>query len=138
MIEGLGKPQIQNIGGADALQALLLAIEGVRVALEKSGDRYIWLDIDPEVGSGIPRYIPTDYGRQFEARINLVIEREAKRVWKRRLKARKADLAEHETELKQREEVIAALRSTLERQKAVANNWDEDLKKWKPGQPRTP
>ncbi len=77
LIEGLGKPQIQNIGGADALQALLLAIEGVRVALEKTGDRYIWLDIDPEFGSGIPGYIPTDYGRQFEARINLVIEREA-------------------------------------------------------------
>ncbi len=54
------------------------------------------------------------------------------------MKARKVDIAEYERELKQREEGLAALRSTLERQKAVAVNWEEDLKKWKPGQRRAP
>jgi uncharacterized protein DUF6968 len=37
LIEGLGKAKIQRVGGVDALQALLLAVEGARVALDKSG-----------------------------------------------------------------------------------------------------
>ncbi len=37
LIKGLGRPQIRTVGGGDSLQALLLAVEGARLTLDKSG-----------------------------------------------------------------------------------------------------
>jgi len=126
LIDGIGDSRVQKAGGVDALQALLMAIEGVRVTLERTGRRLVWLD--PEVGPDIPRYIPTVYGRHFEHRINLVIEREMKRAWEAKLKSRKADIATCEAELKQRKEAIAALEAELGKRKAAAAAWESNLK----------
>lgn len=99
----MGRPQIRSVGGADSLQALLLAVEGARVALDKTGSRFTWLETDPDkAGPGIPRYIPTHQGPRFEARVNLAIERESKRYFQRILKSRKANIVAFEAEVRQR------------------------------------
>jgi hypothetical protein len=137
LIKGLSRPQIHSVGGEDSLQALLLAVEGARVTLDKTGSRFTWLETDPDkAGTGIPRYIPMLRGPRFEARVNLAIERESKRDFQRILKTRKANIGEFEAEIRQRREVLAMLESALERRKAGAAAWEADLKKWKPEKTR--
>lgn len=123
---------MQRAGGVDALQALLLAVEGARIALEKAGSRFSWLDIDPDkAGSGIPRYIPIHFGPQYEARINMAIERENKRYFEDRLKTRTSNIKAFEAEVKARREVLSILEAALERRKARAAEWTTELKTWK-------
>lgn len=133
LTKGLGEPQIHSIGGADSLQALLLAVEMARVTLDKTGSHFTWLETDPDKsGTGIPRYIPMHQGPRFEARVNLAIERESKRYFQGRLKTRKANIAAFEAEIRQRREVLGMLEAVLERRKAGVAAWEDDLKKWKP------
>ena len=137
LIEGLSRPQIHSVGGADSLQALLLAVEGARVTLDKTGSRFTWLETDPDkAGTGIPRYIPTHKGPRFEARVNQAIERESKSYYQRILKTRKANIAAFEAEIRQRREVLAMLEAALEKRTAGAAAWEGDLKKWKPEKTR--
>lgn len=136
-VEGIGKTQVMKIGGADALQALLLAIEGARVALDKTGGIFFWLDSSSEgAGSGIPRFVPTNTGRLAEARINIAIERESKRFFQRTLNRRKVDIAACEAEVKKRREVLEILEDALKTRKARAAQWQADLKKWNPAKTR--
>jgi hypothetical protein len=133
LIKGLARPQIRSAGGADSLQALLLAVEGARVTLDKTGSRFTWLETDPDkAGPGIPRYIPTHQGPRFEARVNLAIERESKRYFQSILKIRKANIAAFEAEVKGRRETLALLEETLLKRKAGAAEWQANLKEWKP------
>ena len=131
LIDGIGDSRVRKAGGVDALQALVMAIEGIRVTLEGTGRGLVWLY--PKVGPDIPRYIPTAYGRRFEERMNLAIEREMKRVWQARLRSRKADIAACEAELKQRKEAIAALEALLEERKEAAAAWESSLRNSKAG-----
>ena len=136
-VEGLGKRDVHRVGGADALQALLIAIEGARITLDKTGRRFSWLEYDPDkAGSGIPRYVPTHLGPLAEARINIAIERESKRNFLRILKSRKANIAAFEGELKERRETLAILEQSLARRKAGAAAWQSDLRKWNPEKAR--
>jgi hypothetical protein len=108
----------------------LLAIGMVRLNLDQTGNRFQWMD--SESGSGIPRQVPTHYGFRFEERVNLFIEREAKRVFEARLKRNKVDVRACEAELKQRKELIGALEAALKRRKAAVINGEANLKNWKP------
>jgi hypothetical protein len=62
LIEGIGESKVERAGGVDSLQALLMAIEGVRVRLEQSGRNFFWLD--PNIGADIPLYVPTTWGNR--------------------------------------------------------------------------
>jgi hypothetical protein len=136
-VERLGKRDVHRVGGADALQALLIAVEGARVALDKTGRRFSWLEYDPDkAGSGIPRYVPTMYGPLVEAHINIAIERESKRYYQRILNGRKANIAAFEAEVNERREVLAILEQSLARRKAGTATWQSDLRKWKPEKTR--
>jgi hypothetical protein len=136
-LEGLGKPDVHRVGGEDALQALLIAVEGARVTLDKTGRRFSWLESDPDkAGSGIPRYVPMHLGPLAEARINIAIERESKRYFQRRLIGRKANIAAFEAEVRERREVLAILEQLLARRKAGAAAWQSDLRRWKPEKTR--
>jgi hypothetical protein len=136
-IKGLGKPLTRSAGGEDSLQALLLAVEGSRITLDKTGHRFTWLESDPDkAGSGIPRFIPTHQGPRFEARVNLAIERESKRYFRRILENRKTNIAALDAEVKQRRETLATLEIEVERRKARAADWESHLKKWKPEKTR--
>ena len=134
LIKGLGKPQSHIEKGGDSLQALLLAVEGARATLEKTGRVFTWFDeTDPDkAGTGIPRYIPMFQGPRFEARVNLAIEREFKRNSQSLLRNRKANFSAFEAEVKERRELLAVQEETLAKLKLRADEWEENLKNWKP------
>jgi hypothetical protein len=126
LIEGLGSPRLHKAGGVDALQALILALDGLWKTLDRTGSRFQWLN--DQTGSGIPRQVPTGFGRLFEERVNSVIERETARYWKSALKARKADIALCQAELEKRKAAVTAWEKSLEGSKANATNWEASLK----------
>ena len=137
LIKGFGRPQIRKVSGEDSLQALLLAVEGARVTLDKNGGRFTWLETDPDkAGPGIPRYIPTHQGPRFEARVNVAIERESKRYFQSILSNRKANIAAFEAEVKERRETLLLLEDILAKRKASAAEWGAELRKWKPEKTR--
>ena len=80
-ITNIGMPEIQFGYGEDALQALIHAIEGARVVLEKSGHRFTW-EYGEEGDIGIPRYVPMIYGKHFTERLHKMIDSEITRFAK--------------------------------------------------------
>jgi hypothetical protein len=136
LVDGLEGSAVQTAGGVDSMQALQMAIEGVRVNLERSGHRFVWLE--RETGSEIPRYVPTQYGPRFEARLNRMIEYQAKRFWESKLKGRQANLAALEADVKLRKDILIRLEAALERRKKATANWAAELKDWKPNQRQRP
>ena len=127
-IKGLEKAHRHRVRGGDSLQALLLAIQEARYKLEEDGDRFVWVDLAPDYGSGRPRFIPTGMGPRFEQRIDIALERESRRVWEARFKDRKANTDAFEKELEQRRKILAGMQASLERRKSLLADWDKDLK----------
>jgi hypothetical protein len=123
-IEGRGESRVERAIGADALQALLIAVEGIRIALDQTGSRFEWLNAS---GAWIPRQVPTGQGKRFEERVNQFIERETGRHWAARLRARKANLAAFEAELEQRKKTVALWEAVLKKRQALATAWERDL-----------
>jgi len=74
-ISNIGMDEINYGLGIDGLQALIQAIEGVRVFLEKSGYEFSW-DGGEEGDTGIPRYVPTFYGKNFTEHLYKLIDSE--------------------------------------------------------------
>lgn len=85
-IEGLGRANIQEVCGADGVQALLLCFEAIRTRLTPMGDDLAWECGEPG-DSGFPRYIPSIYGIKFYKRLERLIDREVD-GFARRAKAR--------------------------------------------------
>jgi len=110
------------------MQALLLAIEEARRNLEEDGDHFVWVDLAPEYGSGLPRFIPIGMGPRFDQHIEIAIERGSRRVWETRFKDRKADTDAFEKELEQRRQILEGMQASLERRKIVLADWDKDLR----------
>jgi hypothetical protein len=90
LIEGIDDSQAQRAFGVDGLQALIQAIEVIRVTLEETGRNFFWLD--QQQGIGIPLYVPTFQGKRFEERMRLAVEREMIRAWRDVIKQRKAEI----------------------------------------------
>jgi Domain of unknown function (DUF6968) len=129
-IESYGQSEVESARGVDALQAFLMATEGVRTRLDQTGYRYEWLGLGPDLGwgAGIPRQVPMGYGKRFEKRLNQVIESETARYWDSRLRIRKARIAEFESELNQRKKTVATWEAILKKRKLRASSWEADLK----------
>jgi hypothetical protein len=127
-IKGLNKAHRHRVRGGDSLQALLLAIEEARYKLEEDGERFVWVDLAPEYGSGLPRFIPIGMGPRFDQRIEIALERESRRVWEARFKDRKADTDAFEKELEQRRKILEGMQASLERRKTLLADWDKDLR----------
>ncbi len=68
LVEGLDGARRQAARGLDALQALLMAVEGARVTLAGSGLRLAWQGGEPG-DTGIPRAVPLFYGLRFAEQI---------------------------------------------------------------------
>ena len=113
--------------GVDALQALIQAIEGLRVALEKTGRNFFWLD--QEQGVGIPLYVPMFQGKRFEERVRLAIEREMIRAWRGVIKQRKRDIRSAARRLG----LAAGTKRSLEEAKARLARWEAELAGLVPG-----
>ena len=73
-ISRIGKG-LQLAYGEDPFQALILALEGIRVTLDKNAPGCLWLD-DPGLGNGFPRFVPQGFGVDLRQRLETVIDRE--------------------------------------------------------------
>jgi len=144
LIQGIVESDIHYGYGVDSLQSLLVALGGVRRDLEQTERHFIWFGD----GHGIPRQVPTYYGREFEQRVERAIERESKRVWLSRLRVRKAEIAAAEARLMVLKKGTsrwkepagkANLKAEITKQEAeiktakeVTADWEANLRKWKP------
>lgn len=72
-IEGIPPDEIQQAHGLDGLQALVLAVEGIRTTLVRSGRSLTWEGGEPG-DPGIPQIVPHGFGlivsRHLEHLIN--------------------------------------------------------------------
>ncbi|HEY8370691.1 MAG TPA: hypothetical protein VIM86_15400, partial [Thermodesulfobacteriota bacterium] len=80
-IRGLGLRGIRYAKGLDAIQALLMALDGIRAAPESSGRPLVWAGGDPgeSVDTGFPRFVPTFFGAEFSRRMGRLIDREVEK-----------------------------------------------------------
>jgi hypothetical protein len=89
-VRGLGRAKIGRALGEDSVQALQLAFEAVRRALDPHAAILTWYGALGE--TGFPQYVPYTFGGRFrkrlEAMVNREIEREARRL-EHRSKARR-------------------------------------------------
>ena len=131
LIEGIGEPKVETACGVDSLQALILAIEGVRVRLEQSGRNFFWLD--PNIGVDIPPYVPTVWGKRLVERVSLAIEREIVRVWRARIKKSWAKIRTEETKLRRQRKAPTKIAKTLAWQKTTLEEWEASVDNLKPG-----
>src|SRR2546430_10067153 len=77
-IGGVGSRGVQYGYGVDAIQALTSALEGIRVTLERSGNRLPWIGGNPG-DPGFERPVPNALGLEFSRRLNRMIDREVAR-----------------------------------------------------------
>ena len=74
-ISGIGLQGVRKARGIDGLQALLMAIEAARTTLDEHESEWTW-EGGEEGESGIPRLVPTFYGKEFARRMGDLIDRE--------------------------------------------------------------
>jgi hypothetical protein len=144
LIEGIVESGIHYGYGVDALQSLIQGVSGIRWYLEQTGRHFIWFGDD----HGIPRQVPTDYGRTFAQRVDKAIDREAKRVQVGQLRTRKAEIAAAEARLEVLKKgtsrwkepagkanlktKIVDQEAQIKAAKTLAADWEASLRKWKP------
>lgn len=79
-ISGLPAEVRQQAPGNDGLQAIIVAIDGIRAFLERSGETLTWGE-DGEPGDfGITRYIPYGFGIGVEKRLWRLVSDELDRM----------------------------------------------------------
>jgi hypothetical protein len=75
-IRGLGRSPLNAGYGVDAFQALLNALEAIRVRLQQTGRALSWVSQgDP----GFPRHVPYAFGPAFARRVGRLVDREVRR-----------------------------------------------------------
>lgn len=138
-IEGIVDSDIEFGYGVDAIQALLLALAGIRRHLERTKRRFVFFGDN----HGIPMQISTDYGKNFERRIERAIDRERKRIQFDKLRQWKAEIVAGEARLKDLKEFVGRwpqpdtfLKREIAKQaarmkvaKKRAQSWEADLRK---------
>jgi hypothetical protein len=131
LIQGVGRSKVQKTFGVDSLQALMIAIEGVRVGLEQTGRRFFWLD--PEIGTDIPLSVPTIWGKQLVERVRLAIERETVRAWRARIKSRRSKIRAEEANLKRQRMDPRKIAKAVAEKKRFLQQWEAEIDNLKPG-----
>lgn len=72
---GMGDKKVQEAHGIDAFQALMMALEGIRVKIKESEKTLIW-EGGEQGDIGFPRFLPNFYGPDFSRKIERVVDRE--------------------------------------------------------------
>jgi len=82
MVHGLPGSEPERVYGIDSFQALMLAIERIRLVLASTRRRLQWEGSIDASGSdaGFPRLVPSVFGPEFAKRVDRFIDREADRV----------------------------------------------------------
>lgn len=91
---GLKASKPQTVCGFDGLQALLMAIEGARIAIEKSAEPLTWADVEPSYHS-LPHFVPTAFGLAFAKRIAALIDKEIERAYFPSARSRRQSAERH-------------------------------------------
>jgi hypothetical protein len=144
LIKGIVETDIQYGYGVDALQALIVALGGIRADLDRTERRFIWFGDD----HGIPGLIPADYGAEAERRIGIAIQRESKRAMLAQVQARKAEISSAEAEVKALKKGASRWREPAGKENIEAEivrrearikvakkrtaEWEAELRAWKP------
>ena len=83
-IDGLSpEPILDHASGVDSLQALLIGVEVLRLALKRSPRRLAWLGNSIRYpAGGIPRQVSGNLGEEFDERMEQLIKREEQPFWK--------------------------------------------------------
>jgi hypothetical protein len=76
-VRGLGRTRSARVGGADAIEALLLALEALRRELEPFGPRLRWTGEPGELG--LPTAVPDFLGPEFRRRVERLVREETER-----------------------------------------------------------
>jgi hypothetical protein len=74
-ISNAGMPGVAFGHGIDALQALVQAIDGCRVFLERSGTTFRW-EGGENGDTGVPRFVPAMFGAEFANHVGRMIDKE--------------------------------------------------------------
>ena len=77
-VSGLRASKVQYVHAEDAIQAVELALQAIRVALDKSDNLLTWLGGEPGV-TGFPRSVPYGLCFSFSRRLDRLIDREVSR-----------------------------------------------------------
>ena len=77
-VSNAGMPLVACGHGIDALQALVQAIDGCRVFLERSGTTFRW-EGGENGDTGVPRFVPAFFGAQFANRLGRIVDREVEK-----------------------------------------------------------
>jgi Domain of unknown function (DUF6968) len=72
---------VQIAYGEDAFQALIMALEGIRVTLDKDATAYSWLG-GALANGGFRRFVPQGFGGDLQHKLESLIEREILRFAK--------------------------------------------------------
>lgn len=73
-VNGLDEPHVDSAKGIDSIQALIMALEGIRIVLERSGESFSWEGGEGE--AGFPRFVPMAFGAEFSAELSRTIDHE--------------------------------------------------------------
>jgi hypothetical protein len=74
-IRGVGSAELLDGFGVDAIQAVINALEGIRVTLAKSGQHLTWVG-GRSGDTGFPRVVPNIGSPQLRQRLEQLIDRE--------------------------------------------------------------
>jgi hypothetical protein len=95
VISNIGMTEPRLAYGVDPMQAVILALECVRVTLTHTGTRWRWIHGERDE-TGIPKYVPIAFGRKFASRLEAMIDAETEKLAdaaeRRRHKARRRSL----------------------------------------------
>jgi hypothetical protein len=77
--------------GEDSFQALIMALEGIRMVLENQDLDWSW--IIEEGDHGFPRFVPQGFGLGFNRKIDDLIDKEISKFYKQaaRVKSKKIE-----------------------------------------------
>jgi hypothetical protein len=131
LIEGLDRTEIQWATGSDSLQALLVAITGLRAYVERSFPKLLW--IDSKIGAGLPIFVPTAWGRVVEDRIRLAIERETVRGWRAEIKRHRRGMESKKVRLRRQGLSAAEIKRALAEKEEAIRECEAEIDNLKPG-----
>ena len=131
LIDGIGESKVHRSPGTDAMQALIGALAGIRYYLKISGRNLRWLS--PLMETGFPMLVQTTFGKGFEDRVGLAVERETIREWRKIIKRRREKVAAHEAKLLGRGIAPSKIAREVADVKKHLDDWEARLPTLMPG-----
>lgn len=131
LIDGVGESKVQLAFGVDAMQALIQTLAGIRYYLKTRG-RNLQL-LGSQMETGFPMLVQTTFGKGFEDRVGLAVERETIREWRNIIRIRRTKIRAHEAKLRRQRVAPSKIARSVAQGKAHLDEWESWILKLKPG-----